>query len=292
MLGAPVLTAAIKNKTEAYVVDCTFGGGGHTAAFLEGLQSMGAAHIQVLGIDQDQSALERGETRFKDEIKTGRLVLKHGRFSQWTEFADSKPVVGLLSDLGFSSDQIDTPERGLSFLRDGPLDMRLDPSQGYSLLDILRRARETEIAKWIFEYAEERYSRQIARAIVNARSDGKLPTTTLGLADLISHSVPPAYRFGRIHPATRTFQAFRIHVNDELGELDALLQSLSTGLSVHGRAAILSFHSLEDRKVKQSFRDKLVWQSLSKKPIEADEVEVGTNPRARSAKLRVVERIG
>lgn len=276
--------------SEGWLVDATLGGGGHTQLLLSALERAGlAGKVRVLARDQDESAIRAAQERFGEEIASGFLELSHGPFGSLDEVLRGRPVLGLLADLGFSSDQIDSAERGLSFRLDGPLDMRLDPSRGESCLQFLGHVREKELADIIFELGEERHSRKIAAAIVSARSRRELPQTTVALADLIWRATPPAQRQGRIHPATRTFQALRIYVNDELGELDRLLERVIIEVVPGGRVAILSFHSLEDRKVKQVFKGE-GWTALSKKPVEADEAEVAANPRARSAKLRIAER--
>ncbi|MGK5081963.1 16S rRNA (cytosine(1402)-N(4))-methyltransferase RsmH [Bdellovibrionota bacterium FG-1] len=275
------------------LVDCTFGGGGHTAAFLEALAcDPRLSRHSVMAFDQDASAIERGRVRFSEQIAAGKLELVHSPFSQANHFLAGRPVLGLMADLGFSSDQLEDAERGLSFSREGPLDMRLDPSRGQSARQYLFQMTERQLADLIHELGEERFSRQIAAAIVEARRRHALPTTTIGLGDLIVKAVPPAARHGRIHAATRTFQALRILVNEELEELDTLLKRVILEVKSGGRVAILSFHSLEDRKVKQAFRDKEgLFRPLTKKPQEADEAEMRRNPRSRSAKLRIAERM-
>jgi 16S rRNA (cytosine1402-N4)-methyltransferase len=276
-------------------VDCTLGGGGHVAAMLEALsRTPYADRHRVLAVDQDSAAIARAEKRFEREIRDGRLILLHSRFSEIRIPEGLPPVLGVLADLGFSSDQIDSPERGLSFRLEGPIDMRLDPSRGESAYQLLRRISERELADLIYEFGEERLSRRIAWRIVDARDKGQLPDSTTALADIIARAFPPAQRFGRIHPATRTFQALRIAVNAELEELDHLLEHvLPLILKPGGRAAFLSFHSLEDRRVKQAFQNREGgWKPLSRKPIEADEREMESNPRARSAKLRIAEWTG
>lgn len=275
-----------------WMVDCTLGGGGHTGAFLEAFaRDPALARHRMVSFDQDEVAVERARQRFAAEIASGRLEIVHSRFSEAAAHLADKPVLGLMADLGFSSDQLEDADRGLSFLREGPLDMRLDPSRGFSAREYLQRAGEKEIADTIFELGEERYSRRIAGAIVESRRRAQLPTTTTGLAELIYRSVPPPARHGRIHAATRTFQALRILVNEELEELDCLLDRVILEVRPGGRVAILSFHSLEDRKVKLAFRDKDgPFLPLTKKPQEAAEEEIRRNPRSRSAKLRIAER--
>jgi 16S rRNA (cytosine1402-N4)-methyltransferase len=276
----------------AWILDGTFGGGGHTAGLLRRLPKRHG----VIGVDQDEGALVRGKERLGAEFADGRLKLLHARFGDLdpetlAPYLDGRPVYGILADLGFSSDQLEDPERGISFLRDGPLDMRLDPMRGQSAYELLRTVSEKELADFIYELGEEKHSRRIAKYIVEARTRGELPKTTLALASLVERAVPPPARQGRIHAATRTFQALRIRVNEELEELEKLLRDVILNLEVQGRIAIISFHSLEDRKVKQRFRSDDAFAELSKKPIEADETELALNPRARSAKLRIAERI-
>ena len=275
---------------ESWIVDCTLGGGGHTASLLARVR--GKSKIRVLAVDQDAGAIARAEQRFAPEIARGELTLLHAGFGTIADWMRSHPVRGLMADLGFSSDQIEDPSRGLSFLREGPLDMRLDPSRGTSCRELLAQIPERDLEKLIGELGEERFAGRIARAIVSRRRENGVPATTLELAELISRAVPPPARHGRIHPATRTFQALRIAVNDELGQLDALLKDVIPWIQQGGRVAILSFHSLEDRRVKQCFKAAgSGFEQLSKKPLEADEDEVRRNPRSRSAKLRIAERI-
>jgi 16S rRNA (cytosine1402-N4)-methyltransferase len=276
-----------------WLVDCTLGGGGHTEALLGALSAEPSLRRhRVLAADQDQSAIDRARERFRRELVEGRLELVHSRFGQLGPWLAERPTLGLLADLGFSSDQLDDPARGLSFRADGPLDMRLDPSGGPTARDLLSRLTESELRELIGERGEERFAGRIARELVRRRSEGSLPRTTVELAELVVRAVPPGARHSRIHPATRTFQALRIAVNCELEELDSLLDYVILSLKPGGRVAILSFHSLEDRKVKQRFKERGgPWRALTKKPIEADDAELARNPRSRSAKLRIAERI-
>jgi 16S rRNA (cytosine1402-N4)-methyltransferase len=279
-----------------WIVDCTLGGGGHTSEFLKALAMDPALQKhKVLSIDQDPAAVEAGHQRFAKEIAEGRLEIQHSRFSQATDFFEGKLIYGLMADLGFSSDQLENSERGLSFLADGPLDMRLDPTRGQSCRDYLLTVTQPELEKVLSEYGEERFSRRIAQVIIDKRREKQLPRTSRELADLIVRAVPPPARHGRIHAATRTFQALRIIVNEELNELDSLLSHVILEVKPGGRVAIISFHSLEDRRVKQVFkgqsRDEAAFEPLTKKPIEADEEELRRNPRSRSAKLRIAERL-
>jgi 16S rRNA (cytosine1402-N4)-methyltransferase len=245
-----------------------------------------------VGIDQDADALKRAQERYPEELRAGRLELIHGDFASVIENWSGPPILALLADLGFSSDQIESAERGLSFLRDGPLDMRLDPSQGQTARFFLQTSTESEIARVIHEYGEDRFARRIARVIADRRSQGGVPDSTVALAEWVRAAYPgPARHSGRIHPATRTFQALRIHVNDELGQLRRLIEALHARVPTGGRVAFLTFHSLEDRIVKHAFKGRSDWQSLTKKPLEASEEEARVNPRSRSAKLRVYERV-
>jgi len=275
-----------------WLVDCTLGGGGHTGAFLAAFAADPAlSRHRVLSFDRDEGAVERARLKFAALIAAGRLEVVHSPFSEAARFLEARPVLGLMADLGFSSDQLEDGARGLSFSREGPLDMRLDPSRGQSAREFLATAGEKEIADTLFELGEERYSRRIAGAIVESRQRGQLPTTTLAFAELVIRSVPPPARHGRIHAATRTFQALRILVNQELEELDCLLDRVILGVRPGGRVAIISFHSLEDRRVKAVFKNRDGdFVQLSKKPQEADEEELQRNPRSRSAKLRIAER--
>ena len=292
-----LIAGAEKFPDGGTLLDLTFGGGGHTGLILDRLRERGLlSRVRVFSIDQDPAAVEKGCQRFAAEIARGELELHRSRISEVCEKFPDRQWIGILADLGFSSDQIENPEKGMSFLKEGPLDMRMDPDRGESVYALLRRIRENELADLIYEYGEERYSRRIASAIVHARTEGQLPTTTTGLAQLIFNAYPQKERHSRLHPATRSFQALRIYVNEELGELDSLLENVMMNLSPGGRIAILSFHSLEDRKVKQAFGDREglfhgQFRALTKKPIEADDEEVARNPRSRSAKLRVAERI-
>ena len=204
-------------------------------------------------------------------------------------------VDGIVFDLGVSSAQLDDPSRGFSFLSDGPLDMRMDQTTGCTAADLLQTRSETELADMIFRYGEERYARRIARAIVRARSHDPLRTTS-ELASVVKGAVPSAYRHGRIHCATRTFQALRIEVNRELEDLERAFEAAAGALAPGGRLCIMSFHSLEDRIAKQTLRRlgrgaDASLEILTKKPVIASDEERRMNPRARSAKLRIAERL-
>ena len=259
-------------------IDCTCGGGGHSRLIAEAVGPTG----RLIALDQDETMLALAAPK----LAGFAVSIKRANFDQLPAVLVElgiERVNGVLADLGFCSDQLDDPNRGLSFRSDGPLDMRLNRSAGETAADLVNRLSEESLANLIYEFGEERLSRRIAKRIVERR--GKKPfETTAELADAVRSCVP---RKGGIDPATRTFQALRIAVNDELGSLDRLLLALPEIVAIGGRAGIISFHSLEDRRVKYSFRNAEVWTPLTKKPVEAREEETATNPRARSAKLRV-----
>lgn len=273
-------------------LDCTVGYGGHAAKLLE----EGGPEAVVIGIDRDPAAIAATNARLSQYGRRVRLF--HGRFMELRKIArkaDVHRVDGVLFDLGASSPQFDQPERGFSFQTDGPLDMRMDPSSGSTAADFVNRLPESDLADLIFRYGEERFSRRIARAIVGARAQRSIRSTR-ELADIIESAVPGSYRHGRIHCATRTFQALRIAVNEELEGLEEALRDAVGLLNTGGRICVISFHSLEDRIVKHTFRDLSrgpvpSLRVLTKKPQTPTEEERRANPRARSAKLRVGERV-
>jgi 16S rRNA (cytosine1402-N4)-methyltransferase len=266
------------------VVDATVGAGGHARAIAHRLGPTG----RVIGLDQDPAMLALAAR----QLKSLPVTLVHANFDQLRQVLDEQGVDAadaVLADLGFSSDQLEDPERGLSFQQPGPLDMRLDPTQGEPASALLKRLNERDLANLIYQFGEERFSRRIARRIVETRRTSPVETTEQ-LAELVRRYVPRSRGHG-IDPATRTFQALRIAVNDELGALDRVLAALPACIKPGGRAAIISFHSLEDRRVKQAFRDEQVWEALTRKPVQPRAEEVRQNPRARSAKLRVAKRV-
>jgi 16S rRNA (cytosine1402-N4)-methyltransferase len=266
-------------------VDATVGAGGHARLLAERLAPTG----RLIGLDQDAGMLELAHPRLRDLPVT----LVHANFDRLPRVLHElgvEAVDGVLADLGVCSDQLDEAGRGLSFQQPGPLDMRLDPGAGETAADLLRRLSERDLADLIWTYGEERFSRRIARKIVETRKKAPLETTE-DLASLVRRCVPrPKGHRHVIDPATRVFQALRIAVNDELGALDRLLEALPRCLRPGGRAAVISFHSLEDRRVKRAFRNREVWQEVTRKPVQAGEDEVRDNPRARSAKLRAAVR--
>ena len=274
------------------MVDCTLGGGGHSGALLKAF----SAHPElrkhkILSLDQDADAIERAQAGFRQEISEGRLEVLHHRFGEAEDLVRSRPVLGLLADLGFSSDQLEDPERGLSFQTKGPLDMRLDPTRGVSCSELLRQIPEIELEALLRELGEERYSRRIASSIVSRRRSGQVPSTTQELVEIVVKALPAHARHGRIHAATRTFQALRIAVNEELEQLDSLLNRVILGVKPGGNISILSFHSLEDRRVKVRFKSEDLFSPRTKKPLQASDEEIRSNPRARSAKLRIAKRL-
>jgi 16S rRNA (cytosine1402-N4)-methyltransferase len=271
------------------IVDATVGGGGHAIAILERLGPGG----RLIGLDRDAAMLAKARSRLETAPDGSRVSLVQANFDQLTRVLtelDISLVDGILADLGVCSDQLDLPERGFSFQVVGPLDMRMNPSEGEPASTLLRRSSERDLADLFWKYGEERFSRRIARKIVATRRHQPLETTQQ-LAELVRSCVPrPRRRGPSIDPATRVFQALRIAVNDEMGALERLLDLLPECVKPGGRAVIISFHSLEDRRVKQAFRDRKLWQALTRKPIQAGEEELRHNPRARSGKLRAAQR--
>jgi 16S rRNA (cytosine1402-N4)-methyltransferase len=269
-------------------LDCTVGYGGHALALLR------AGVTRLIGLDRDREALARAAETLAPFAD--RVELVHSDYRDALAVLARRgidAVDGALADLGVSSMQLDEAGRGFSFRRDEPLDMRMDRSQGPTAADVLRDVGEGELADVIFQFGEERFSRRIARAIIAARRTG--PVTTTGrLAEIVRRAIPSRGRY-RIDPATRTFQALRIWVNRELERLDAFLEDMVRLLSVGGRLAVISFHSLEDRIVKQTFRALISRTSalrlLTKRPVQASDAEIARNPRSRSAKLRAIERL-
>jgi 16S rRNA (cytosine1402-N4)-methyltransferase len=284
VLSAEVLRLLDPKPGETWV-DCTAGAGGHARLFAERVTPEG----RLIALDQDEAMLARARPRL-DGLP---VTLVHANFDQLPAVLANLgvgAVDGVLADLGFASDQVDDPARGFSFQHDGPLDMRLDPAAGQTAADLVNRLSERALADLIFEYGEERHSRRIARRVVERRNERPFATTA-DLADVVRRAVPRSKDSFRIHPATRTFQALRVAVNDELGALERLLAALPKVVKIGGRAGIISFHSLEDRRVKHAFRDRAVWRPVTKKPVEAADDEAARNPRARSAKLRVATRV-
>lgn len=265
------------------IVDGTLGGGGHSHLLAQRLAGQG----QILGIDRDPQAVER-TAKVLEGLPVTCVNGSYGDLPEILNEFGVDHVDGVLLDLGLSSDQLADRERGFSFTVDGPLDLRFDPTQGEPAWRLLERLSADHLANIIFEYGEERHSRRIAKAVTESRR--ARPIRTAGeLADLVRQCVPRS-RTTNLDPATRTFQALRIAVNDELKILDQALARLPDCVRPGGRIAIISFHSLEDRRVKVAFRQDQRYVILTKKPIRPNESEVHRNPRSRSAKLRVAER--
>jgi len=291
-------------KSDGIYLDCTFGRGGHSQGILKQLGTSG----RLLAFDRDADAIN--SELAQEMLKDGRFKLTHSCFSNMEQIAGSEgwvgKVDGVLMDLGVSSPQLDNPERGFSFMRDGPLDMRMDGSTGVSAQQWLASADEQVLVKVLFDYGEERFARRIARAVIDNRAKAPI-STTRQLAELVADAVP--VREKHKHPATRTFQAIRIEINSELDELKAALQQSAQILKPKGRLVVISFHSLEDRIVKRFIRDESgakynpgklpikeadIAKGLLKKvgkSLKAGQQEVSQNPRARSAIMRVAEKV-
>jgi 16S rRNA (cytosine1402-N4)-methyltransferase len=271
-------------------VDATLGLGGHSFEIAKLLGREG----RLIGFDKDPAALERARQKLSEppaELKDDwpEIRLEHSSFANLSEVLETNSIDGLLADLGVSSLQLEDASRGFSFQADGPLDMRMNPTEGITADQVVNRMDETSLANVIYEFGEERRSRRIARAIVRARPI----RTTKHLVDVVS-AAARSMKHERIHPATRTFQGIRIFVNRELEEVKALLGSAPSALKKNGRVVIISFHSLEDRIVKDAIREgvqKGWYEVLTKKPVSATEEEIESNPRSRSAKLRAAEKI-
>jgi len=270
-------------------VDCTLGLGGHASGVARLLGPQG----HLIGFDRDGEALALAREKLDkvcEELgsQAPRVTLIGEAFSSISKHIQPNSVDGLLADFGVSSLQLDEASRGFSFMADGPLDMRQDQRTGPTAAQVVNEVGEQELANLIYEYGEERGSRRIARAIVRGR-----PVTTTGQLSRIVTSAAPAMKQGHIHPATRTFQALRIFVNRELDEIRELLEAAPKLLKPSARLVVISFHSLEDRIAKDSFREGArlgIWEILTKKPVTAGEEELDRNPRSRSAKLRAGER--
>ncbi len=293
---------ALVTDPDGFYVDGTFGRGGHTAAILARLSSQG----RVLAFDKDPDAVACGKQRFADD-KRFRIV--HNSFAclarKAADMGQTGKVAGVLVDLGVSSPQLDDDARGFSFLRDGPLDMRMNPDEGESAAEWLARESEQEIARVIREYGEERFARRMARAIVEQRQQRSI-TRTRQLAEIVA-AANPAWEKGK-HPATRAFQAIRIYINHELDDLQQLLADVIDVLAVGGRLVTISFHSLEDRIAKRFIREQERGPQLPRgvpvrddqtlrrlksigKPVRPTEIETASNVRSRSAIMRVAEKI-
>ena len=286
MLADPVLEGfaelapLLEARGDGLLIDCTLGGGGHSALLLE-------AHprLRLIGLDQDSTARAAAAERLAPFGE--RVTIVPTNFADYTP---TEPAVAVLADLGVSSPQLDVAERGFSFRLDGPLDMRMNPQAGDTAASLIERLDEGELADLIYAYGEERLSRRIARRIKQDLAAQGPYSGTAALAYAVAGCYPPKARRGRIHPATRTFQALRIAVNDELGVLDRLLASAPDWLLPGGLFGVISFHSLEDRRVKTAFVSDERLQRVTRKAVSADAQEQEANPRSRSAKWRLARR--
>jgi 16S rRNA (cytosine1402-N4)-methyltransferase len=279
----------LRVRAGATIVDCTLGLAGHAAGIARLLGREG----HLIGFDRDADALSLAKERLAracDELGADapKVTVMHQAFSSVEELLEPASVDGMLADFGVSSLQLEDAHRGFSFMADGPLEMRMDTRSGPTAAQVVNESSERELADLIYEYGEERRSRRIARAIVRGR-----PVTTTGQLARIVAQAAPAMKQDRIHPATRTFQALRIVVNRELDEIKTLMDSAPKLLRPSARLVVISFHSLEDRIVKDSLREGAkqgTWEILTKKPVIAGEEEIDRNSRSRSAKLRAAER--
>jgi len=303
VLLTPFIDALCPSPDGCYV-DATFGRGGHSRALLERLSPAG----RLIGLDRDSEAVREGE---RLAAQDGRFCIRHAAFADLDAALDEAgwgEVHGIGFDLGVSSPQLDDAGRGFSFSHDGPLDMRMDTNSGQPLSQRLARLSERELVGILRNYGNERYAGRIARAVLNAYTEGKM-TRTSELENVVFHAVPRQGRFGGAHPATRTFQALRMWVNDEMGQLESGIMAAMRRLLPGGRLAVISFHSGEDRKVRDMIEAEVrpctcppdfpicvcgrvaSMRWVQKKPIRASEQEVAGNPRSRSALLRVAERL-
>jgi len=278
-----------KSKEERFFADLTFGAGGHSLAICKFLNS------QLYSFDQDQDAIKNGQTLI-EKININNIKLIHSNFINFNDHTEDILFDGIMLDLGVSSHQFDTAERGFSFRFDVPLDMRMDQSSDkITAEDIVNDYDEKSLKEIFFNYGEEKFTHNIVKNILETRSKGRIQSTK-ELEDIIFHSYPKKLRFGKLHPATKVFQALRIEVNEELKVLEAVLPILMDKLDRGGRLVVISFHSLEDRIVKRSFKsfsqkDKNIGKILTKRPLMASQDELDLNNRSRSAKLRVIEKL-
>jgi 16S rRNA (cytosine1402-N4)-methyltransferase len=286
-IHTPVLSAEVMSLLEIRpgmrVVDGTLGGGGHTRLFAEAVGPEGL----VIAIDRDPIAIERGAR----ELAGLPVRFAQANYRDLPEVLDALAidrVDRVLLDVGLSSDQLADDARGFSFDSEGPLDLRFDPTEGEPAWRLVNRMRPETLADLIHEFGEERFSRRIARRIATARAKEPIRSAR-DFARIVTSAIPRQYPPPRIHPATRTFQALRIAVNEELKSLRIALERIPTRLAPGGRVAVISFHSLEDRLAKEAFRNRQVWEPLTRGPVEAGDAELARNPRSRSAKLRVAQ---
>lgn len=293
-------------KPKGIYVDATFGGGGHSFEILKRMEEG-----LLIGIDQDLDAIANAKQKFAEQIETGRLKLVHGNFEQIEEHLQAlgiEKIDGVIADLGVSSYQLDTRERGFSYQFEHKLDMRMNQSQDLSAYHVINEYDERELARIIKEYGEERWAKRIAQFIVKARQEKEIETT-FELVDIIKAAIPKEVRRDGSHPAKKTFQAIRIEVNSELDRIQHFINSSVNALNIGGRIEIITFHSLEDRIVKNAFKELLgrctcpkeipicvcnrkgMIELVNHKPIVASDAEIAKNNRSRSAKLRIAGRI-
>lgn len=286
VLISEVLEHLAPEGSDRLLFDATVGAGGHSAGFLQRF-----SNIRVIGIDADPTMIERANERLRPW--EGRFDLRREWFDTYAVSTRHEPADRILADLGVSMFHFAGSHRGFSYQEHGPLDMRLNPDEDVTAEHIVNDTPEEELVNLIFRYGEERYSRRIAGTICAKRSEERI-TTSSALADIIRGAVPRDYRYGRIHPATRTFQALRIVVNRELERIESFIPAALEKLTTGGRLGIIAFHSLEDRIVKHSFRAAAQgghYRLITKKPITASDGEKRRNPASRSAKFRVIERL-
>ena len=295
---------AIVTDPDGSYVDCTFGRGGHSRELLARLSEKG----RLLAFDRDPEAVAEGERLARQD---SRFAIAHADFAQLGEILDERgwsQVNGIGFDLGVSSPQVDNAERGFSFQKNGPLDMRMDVDSGKPLSQLLERISESELADIIYRFGDERYSRSIAKSMLQAKHDGNL-NSTADLENVCFHAVPKKARHGGAHPATRTFQALRIWVNEEMDQIDAGLSAAMAHLKPGGHLAVISFHSGEDRRIRDLIESEVKpckcppqlpmcvcgklpsMRWLQKKPVRPSESEVSANPRSRSSLMRVAQRL-
>ncbi|WP_413679081.1 16S rRNA (cytosine(1402)-N(4))-methyltransferase RsmH [Prochlorococcus sp. MIT 0916] len=262
---------------QGLIIDATIGGGGHSAQILENFPG-----IKIIGLDQDPLAREAASKRLIQFGKRIEIIS-----TNFADFSLNEQAICVLADLGVSSHQLDEPSRGFSFRLDGPVDMRMNPEKGLSAAELIDTLSEKDLADLIYNLGEEKRSRRIASKIKNDLAENGAYSGTQALSYAIAGCFPPKQRHGRIHPSTRTFQALRIAVNNELESLDSLLEKAPNWLLENGILMVMSFHSLEDRRVKSSFKTDNRLKVLSKKPLRASPQEIELNPRSKSAKLRI-----
>ena len=266
---------------QGLIIDATLGGGGHSAQILENFPG-----IKIIGLDQDPSAREAASKKLVPYGSRIEIIS-----TNFADFSFDKEAICVLADLGVSSHQLDEPSRGFSFRLDGPIDMRMNPEKGISAAKLIETLSEKSLADLIYKLGEEKRSRRIARKIKNDLAKNGPYTGTKALSYSIAGCFPPKQRYGRIHPSTRTFQALRIAVNNELESLENLLNKAPNCLKENGLFMVISFHSLEDRRVKSNFNSDMRLKIMTKKPLRASPKEIELNPRSKSAKLRISSKI-